>query len=128
MMIRRITTLAATAALLAFAGPGHAATGLTEVTVGSAKVLADAQGMTLYTFDKDKDGVSACYDDCAKKWPAAAAPEGAKAEGEYGLTERKDKTYQWTYKKMPLYTYYDDKKSGDMTGDGVGGVWHVVHP
>ncbi len=128
MMLRRITTLAATAALLAFSGPVLAATGLKEVTVGSTKVLADAKGMTLYTFDKDKDGVSACYDDCAKKWPPAAAPDGAKAEGDYGVTERKDKTYQWTYKKMPLYTYYEDQKSGDMKGDGVGGVWHTAHP
>lgn len=128
MMLRHITTAAATAALLMFAGTAFAATDLTEVTIGDAKALADAKGMTLYTFDKDKDGVSACYDDCATKWPPAKAPESAKAEGDYGVTERKDNSYQWTYKNMPLYTYVEDKKAGDATGDGVGGVWHIARP
>ena len=26
----------------------------------------------------------------------------------------------------PLYFYAGDKKNGDKTGDGKGGVWHVV--
>ena len=126
MMIRRITTLAATAALLAFAGPGHAATGLTEVTVGSAKVLADAKGMTLYTFDKDEGGKSACYDDCAVNWPPLIAAADAVADAEYGLTDRTDGTKQWTHKQMPLYLWVKDAKPGDMTGDGVNGVWHTA--
>lgn len=126
MRIRRFTATAA--ALLICAGTAFAADGPTEVTIGGAKAIADAKGMTLYTFDKDKGGMSACYDDCAKKWPPAMAPEGAKAMGDYGVTERKDDTYQWTYKNMPLYTYVTDKKAGDATGDGMGGVWHVARP
>ena len=31
--------------------------------------LADFQGMTLYTFDKDTNGVSNCNNGCAKVWP-----------------------------------------------------------
>jgi predicted lipoprotein with Yx(FWY)xxD motif len=34
---------------------------------------------------------------------------------------------QWTYDKKPLYFFADDKKKGDMAGDGLGGVWHVVN-
>jgi predicted lipoprotein with Yx(FWY)xxD motif len=27
---------------------------------------------------------------------------------------------------MPLYLWQGDKKPGDITGDGVGGVWHLA--
>jgi predicted lipoprotein with Yx(FWY)xxD motif len=89
-------------------------------------VLTDAKGMTLYTFDADKDGKSACYDACAANWPPLTAEAGAKADAEYGLTDRTDGTKQWTYKNMPLYLWVKDAKPGDMTGDGVKGVWHVA--
>ena len=47
----------------------------------AAGVLAAQNGMTLYTFDKDSDGKSACYDACAKNWPPyiAAAGEAMRA-------------------------------------------------
>lgn len=89
-------------------------------------VLTDAKGMTLYTYDKDEGGKSACYDACATNWPPVLAEKGAKAEGDYGLTERKDGTMQWTYDGKPLYLWIKDTKPGDMTGDGMKGVWHVV--
>jgi predicted lipoprotein with Yx(FWY)xxD motif len=27
---------------------------------------------------------------------------------------------------MTLYTFVKDKKAGDATGEGVGGVWHIA--
>lgn len=45
-----------------------------------AKVLADAKGMTLYTFDKDTPGKSVCKDKCAVNWPPVLASAGAEAE------------------------------------------------
>ena len=33
---------------------------------------------------------------------------------------------QSTYDGKPLYFYSGDKKKGDKTGDGIGGVWHIV--
>jgi predicted lipoprotein with Yx(FWY)xxD motif len=33
---------------------------------------------------------------------------------------------QWAYNGRPLYLWQKDKKPGDVTGDGVGGVWHVA--
>ena len=89
-------------------------------------VLTDAKGMTLYTLDNDKDGMSACYDDCAVNWPPLIADADAKAEGEYGLVDRTDGMKQWTYDGMPLYLWIKDQKPGDMTGDGVKGVWHTA--
>jgi predicted lipoprotein with Yx(FWY)xxD motif len=71
-------------------------------------------------------GVSNCYDGCASSWPPFVAAEGA-AEGEgFTLVERTDGSMQWAYGDMPLYFWAGDSAPGDMTGDGVGGVWHVV--
>jgi predicted lipoprotein with Yx(FWY)xxD motif len=40
-----------------------------------------------------------------------------------------DGNKQWAYKGHPLYTWKDDKKPGDITGDGfANGVWHIAQP
>ncbi len=120
-----------TAAIAAIIASGaqfaQADTGITYAETSLGMILVDANGMTLYTFDKDVDGVSACYDDCAVKWPIVYAPADAVAEGDFGLTTRTDGTLQWTYDGMPLYLWFKDAAPGDVTGDGVGGVWHVIH-
>ena len=89
-------------------------------------VLVNEKGMTLYTFDNDKDGMSACYDDCATNWPPLIAASDASAEGDFTLVERKDGSKQWAFKGKPLYLWAKDTKPGDMTGDGVKDVWHVA--
>ena len=89
-------------------------------------VLTDANGMTLYTFDKDSDGMSACNGDCAMKWPPLAATEDAVAEGDFTTISRENGTMQWAYDGKPLYLWQGDKAAGDMTGDGVGEVWHTA--
>ncbi len=91
-----------------------------------AMILTDAKGMTLYTFDKDADGMSNCYGKCAVNWPPLVAAAGATAEGDFTLTERKDGAMQWAYKGEPLYLWIKDTKPGDTTGDGVNGVWHTA--
>jgi hypothetical protein len=45
------------------------------------KVLTDTSGMTLYTFDKDAAGKSACNGPCATNWPPLMAAADAKAAG-----------------------------------------------
>ena len=93
---------------------------------GSNNILTNKAGMTLYTFDKDKNGTSVCYDGCAAKWPPYIAAEGAKERKSWGLITRKDGSKQWTFKGQPLYTWVGDTKAGDTNGDGIGGVWHVA--
>lgn len=90
--------------------------------------LVDHVGLTLYTYDKDADGKSTCYDTCAKNWPPLPAKSEAKDMGDWKTTERTDGTKQWVYKDKPLYTFAGDKNPGDKTGDGKGGVWHVAKP
>ena len=110
---------------LAYAGD-YAGGAIKSMNTAKGEVLTDAKGMTLYTFDKDAGGTSACYDTCATKWPPLAAAAGAAAEGKYTLIDRKDGSKQWAYDGHPLYLWQKDKKPGDMTGDGVGKVWHVA--
>ena len=89
-------------------------------------MLVDHNGMALYTFDKDAGGKSMCNDDCAKNWPPLEAKAGDKAEGKWTVIKRDDGTSQWAYGGKPVYTFIKDKKAGDMTGDKMKDVWHVV--
>ena len=120
-------TFAAIAALtFILASSAASAQVLKTADTPKGKTFVDAKGMTLYTFDKDEKGKSACYDACAKNWPPFAAAADAKAEGEWTIVDRTDGTKMWAYDAKPLYTFGSDTKSGDVTGDGVGGVWHAA--
>ena len=115
------------AALLAMSVSGSlAAEAWMEADSSMGKIYTDAKGMTLYTFDKDEPGKSNCYDQCAVNWPPFLAEAGAMAEGEWTIVDRTDGTKQWAYEGKPLYLYIEDKKAGDVTGEGKGGVWHVA--
>jgi predicted lipoprotein with Yx(FWY)xxD motif len=91
-------------------------------------VLADARGMTLYTFAKDAPGRSNCNGKCAHAWPPLMAAPGAEPAGPWSVVVRADGSRMWAYRGRPLYTWIKDKKPGDTTGEGVGKVWHVARP
>lgn len=114
------------AALLLGTAGSFAAEAWKEAEVGGTKIYTDATGMTLYTYDKDEAGKSNCYDKCAANWPPLKADANAKAEGEWTIVDRTDGTRMWAYEGKPLYTFIKDKKAGDITGEGVGGVWHIA--
>ena len=108
-----------------------ASPGVTVKTASSSfgTILVDAQGFTLYHTDKDSGTTVACTDTCAQIWPPLAAPSGGPVgAGVTGLATvaRPDGTQQVTYNGKTLYRYSRDTKPGDTTGQGVGGVWHVV--
>jgi predicted lipoprotein with Yx(FWY)xxD motif len=91
-------------------------------------VVTNAAGMTLYTFDKDASGKSACNGPCATNWPPLMAAADAKAAGDYTIITRDDGGKQWALKGKPLYAWVKDTKPGDKTGDGVNNVWKVAKP
>ena len=97
---------------------------MADTSAGS--VMTTPNGMTVYTFDKDQPGRSNCYDDCAMKWPPVTADANAQEYDRMTLVTRTDGQRQWAYDGMPLYTYHADAATGDVEGDKVGGVWHVV--
>jgi predicted lipoprotein with Yx(FWY)xxD motif len=102
-----------------------------NATLGKT-ILVDAQGITLYRYDKDSAGTSNCTGSCATVWPPLAAAGGTLTGGS-GVTgtlatiSRADGSKQVTYNGMPLYTFQQDAKPGDATGDGVNS-FHVVTP
>lgn len=92
-------------------------------------ILTDADGNTLYVFDNDEAGLSNCFEACADTWPPLASDAPTAGEGMTGTlstTDRQDGITQVTYNDQPLYYYAADSNPGDRTGDGVGGVWHIV--
>lgn len=91
-------------------------------------VLTTAAGMTLYTYDSDSAGKSACNGPCAANWPPLLVQEGEKASGDYSIITRDDGSKQWAYKGKPLYQWVKDQKPGDKTGDGMKNVWHAAKP
>src|SRR5215510_13473370 len=89
-------------------------------------LLVDAAGRTLYTFDNDRDGRSACTGGCAVVWPPALATAEAPWSGEFSIVARDDGTDQWALRGMSLYRFAGDAKPGDVNGDELGGAWHAV--
>jgi predicted lipoprotein with Yx(FWY)xxD motif len=113
------------AASLAFA---QAAMPAKTADTSKGKALVDMKGMTLYTFDRDSNGMSACSGQCAQNWPPLMAPANAAKSGDWTVVTREDGAKQWAYKGKPLYTWVKDTKPGDVTGDGVNNVWHIAAP
>ena len=84
--------------------------------------------MSLYTYDKDEPGKSNCNKKCAEDWNPAVLDAGTVLGENYTLIKRADGTMQAAFRGMPLYLYSKDRKPGDISGDGVGGVWHLARP
>ena len=84
---------------------------------------------TLYTYDKDSTNPpqSTCTSAyCSWQWPAFRPLPGDSPRGDFTVIKREDGTLQWAYKGKPLYFYTGDQNTGDKTGDGRNGVWHVA--
>jgi predicted lipoprotein with Yx(FWY)xxD motif len=109
-----------------------ATTTLTVRKTPAGPVLATAAGRTVYTYSEDKrnSGKSACTSGCLTAWPAVtgrpSAVGGARLAGPLGTITWPDGIVQATYDGYPLYTYAADTGPGQASGDGEGGVWHVV--
>ena len=120
----------ALAAVMAFgsAQPSFAQTKTMEVSLGSATVLTDAKGMTLYIFVRDEPGKSNCTGGCAGAWPPLMADAGVAPAENFSIIVRDDGTKQWAYKDKPLYLWSRDEKPGDTMGEGVFDSWLVARP
>jgi predicted lipoprotein with Yx(FWY)xxD motif len=129
-------TAAALASLTAIASsatnkPATVKTGTSSL----GRIIVDGKSHTLYLFQKDRHGKSACSGACAQNWPpllTKGAPKaGPSAKSSLlGTTKRSDGTTQVTYNGHPLYTFVaDNGKPGSTAGEGVeafGARWYVV--
>ena len=130
-------------ALLALGGAGVAvaATGAHRGTVDTLKtakygtVLVNASGRTLYHMTPETRGKIKCTGACATIWPPLTITPGAKPtagagvkQAKLGTIKRPDGRTQVTYNGFPLYRYGDDKKRGEVEGQGEEHIWFVVAP
>jgi predicted lipoprotein with Yx(FWY)xxD motif len=107
------------------------ATGTARVVqIGGARVLANAQGRTLYWFVPDTATKSVCNGSCATYWPPVPGPlKSDGVRGTFGTIKRADGSVQATYNGHPLYTYVGDSGVGQAHGNNLnlnGGLWHEV--
>jgi predicted lipoprotein with Yx(FWY)xxD motif len=98
--------------------------------------LVDAQGHSVYLFEKDENRESYCSGACAAVWPpleTSAAPKaGAGVQNSaLGTIKRADGDLQVTYHGHPLYYYAADASTpGKTTGEDVdqfGSGWYLVN-
>jgi predicted lipoprotein with Yx(FWY)xxD motif len=90
-------------------------------------IFTDLKGMTLYTYKKDTSGVSHCMGGCLKVWPPyTTVSQPSELPSGISVVKRTDGTLQYAYKDMPLYYFSNDKKAGDVNGEGIGNLWFVV--
>ena|SRR5256885_528145 len=139
---RRGAALLAAAVAISFlmvASPGFAATRSTVVvkTAKNAKlgktILTGLNGRTLYHLSVEKNGKFICTDKtCLSLWHPLVVRTGVKPAGVSGLgtVKRPDGRRQVTYRGGPLYFFVQDKKRGDVKGEGFKdvGTWHAASP
>ena len=122
-------------ALAAGDSASRAATVSTAKT-GLGKIIVNGSGRTLYLFEKDKRGKSACSGACASYWPPLIthgkpmAAGGAK-QALLGTIKRSNGFRQVTYAGHPVYTYLLDTRRGQTKGEGstlFGAGWDALSP
>ena len=110
---------------------GSSSAGLKTMTIGGTTVLANAKGLTVYSFAPDTATKSNCNGSCATYWPPVKGPvtAGTGVTGKIGTITRSDGSTQATYNGHPLYTYISDTAPGQAKGNGLnlsGGVWNEI--
>jgi predicted lipoprotein with Yx(FWY)xxD motif len=111
--------------------PAASSGALTTAKIGSATVLTNSKGFTLYWFVPDTSTASKCNGSCAKYWPPVIGPAsaGSGVTGTLGVITRSNGARQATWDGHPLYTYIGDTAPGMNKGNGLnisGGVWHEI--
>jgi predicted lipoprotein with Yx(FWY)xxD motif len=114
------------------AAESQAASGDVTVTTADSdlgEILTDAEGMTIYFFANDTEGVSNCEGDCLENWPPVTVEGGPTADdgvdAELGTIEGTDGSTQLTVNGFPAYYFAGDSAAGDTNGQGVGDIWWV---
>jgi predicted lipoprotein with Yx(FWY)xxD motif len=106
--------------------------GVASVTVNGAtkQALTNNKGLTLYYFTSDTSTTPACTGGCLNIWPAViSSTSTVSVNGTLPgtLTVLNDPSRQQVlYNGHLLYTYAQDQKPGDTTGEGVAGKWFVA--
>jgi predicted lipoprotein with Yx(FWY)xxD motif len=99
----------------------------------SETILTNAQGMTLYYRTTDQPPTTVCSNGCASTWPPLLVSGSSTPTSSTSLpgkisVQADANGMQVEYNGHPLYTFSGDSAPGQTTGEGFGGIWHVVTP
>ena len=123
-------------AAIAAASPATASATVATAQSGLGRIVVDGRGRSLYLFEKDRHGHSACAGVCAAYWPplltngSSTAIKGAKPSL-LGTIRRADGSRQVSYAGHPLYFFSGDAARGQTNGEGLhdfGAGWYVLAP
>jgi predicted lipoprotein with Yx(FWY)xxD motif len=94
-------------------------------------ILVNSTGRTLYHLSVEHKGHFICLDKtCLSFWHPLVVAKGTKPTGRValGTVRRPNGTLQVAYRGEPLYTFVQDRKRGDVKGEGFKdvGVWHAA--
>ncbi len=97
------------------------------------KVLVNRNGLTLYSLSAEQRGRFICTDQsCLSLWAPLVVPKGTTPTGGLHLAtvRRPDGRMQVSYRGRPLYVFTQDRKPGDVRGNGFKdvGVWRPASP
>jgi len=118
----------------ALAGTNSQGARVSAASSSLGKIIVDSRGRTLYLFEKDARGHSACSGTCAMYWPPLitrgkpVAGHGLK-KSLLGTIRRANGARQVTYAGHPLYRYVLDTKPGETNGEGLqdfGAGWDAL--
>ena len=98
---------------------------------GGKTILVNRRGLTLYHLSVERKGHFICTSSaCLAEWHPLVVKRGTTPTGAKSLStvKRPDGRLQVAYKGGPLYTFDEDRKPGDMKGNGFKdvGTWHLV--
>ena len=108
-------------------------TAMATVSGKSETILTNTTGMTLYYRTTDVPPLTVCSGGCASAWPpllvsGSNTPTSATALSGKLSAQADANGTQVEYNGHPLYTFSGDTAPGQTTGEGFGGIWHVVTP
>jgi predicted lipoprotein with Yx(FWY)xxD motif len=131
--------LSAIGSAAALVSPAHGGTTAKGAVVALKKtslgtILVDARGRTLYLFEKDRGGMSACTSACVQYWPALTSRATPRAgsgvhQAMLRVVRQQNGVRQVTYAGHPLYTFVGDKSAGQTSGEGLtnfGAAWYAI--
>ena len=129
------TSAATSTSAVAVANTSPVQIGTTHTSLGTV-LVAGPKRLTVYMFEADKGGASACSGACAQLWPPVIASGEPAAEGgaiasKLTTITRSDGSKQVTYNGHPLYYFVKDTATGETSGQGVDGFgarWYVLGP
>ncbi len=103
-----------------------------ESNVKGKTILTTTSGHTLYSLSVEKHGKFICTksSSCLTLWHPLKVPAGVMPKGpvKLGTVKRPEGGLQVTYRGLPLYSFIEDKKPGQLEGEGIKdvGTWHAA--